>query len=246
MIECVISLAINRKTIMQLKKSPSANLENKRLTYVLLGLVFALSVLYVAFEWTESEIVVAEITDQIVEDAEEEMIDNTLQDEETPPPPEPEELPDDVIEEITIVEDDKKVDAVDFKSEDDQKTKVELVKAPVVIEVEEEEEDKIFDVVEEQPEFPGGMAALNKYFRENVRYPVMAQEMNIQGKVFVKFTVWKDGTIRDVQVTRSADRSLDAEAVRLVSRMPKWKPGKQRGKAVNCKFTVPVTFKLAQ
>jgi len=231
---------------MQLKKSPSANLENKRLTYVLVGLVFSLSVLYVAFEWTESDIVVAEITDQIVEDAEEEMIDNTTQEEETPPPPEPEELPEEITDEFVVVDDDKKVEAVEFKSEDDQNTKVEIRQAPVVVEVEEDEEDKIFDVVEEQPEFPGGMAALNKFFRENVKYPVMAQEMNIQGKVYVKFTVWKDGSVRDVQVVRSADKSLDQEAMRLVSRMPKWKPGKQRGKAVNCKFTVPVTFKLQQ
>lgn len=231
---------------MQLKKSPSANLENKRLTYVLVGLVFSLSVLYVAFEWTESDIVVAEITDQLIDDFDDEMIDNTIQDDETPPPPEPEEMPEEITDEFVLVEDDKKVDAVEFKSEDDQNTKVELAKAPVQIEVEEEEEDKIFDVVEEAPEFPGGMAALNKFFRENVKYPVMAQEMNIQGKVFVKFTVWKDGSVRDVQVVRSADKSLDQEAIRLVSRMPKWKPGKQRGKAVNCKFTVPVTFKLAQ
>ena len=231
---------------MQLKKSPSANLENRKWTYGLLGLVFALSLLYVLFEKTDSDIEVAEITDQIVEDAEEEIIDNTTQEEETPPPPEPEEIPEEITDEFVVVEDEKKVEAVEFKSEDDQNTKVELRQAPVQIEVEEEEEDKIFDVVEEQPEFPGGMSALNKFFRENVKYPVMAQEMNIQGKVYVKFTVWKDGSVRDVQVVRSADKSLDQEAIRLVSRMPKWKPGKQRGKAVNCKFTVPVTFKLQQ
>ena len=230
---------------MQLKKSPSANLETQRLTYVLVGLVFALSVLYVAFEMTESDIVVAEITDQIVEDAEEEMIDNSIQDEETPPPPEPEELPQEIMDEFTIVEDDKQVENVEFKSEDDQNTKVELHVAPVHVEVEEEDEDQIFDVVEEQPEFPGGMAALQKYFRENLKYPVMAQEMNIQGRVTVQFTVWKDGSVRDVRVLKSADQSLDKEAIRLVSRMPKWKPGKQRGKAVNCKYVVPVVFKLA-
>ena len=207
---------------MQLKKSPSANLETQRLTYVLVGLVFALSVLYVAFEMTESDIVVAEITDQIVEDAEEEMIDNSIQDEETPPPPEPEELPQEIMDEFVIVEDDKQVENVEFKSEDDQNTKVELHVAPVHVEVEEEDEDQIFDVVEEQPEFPGGMAALQKYFRENLKYPVMAQEMNIQGRVTVQFTVWKDGSVRDVRVLKSADQSLDKEAIRLVSRMPKW------------------------
>ncbi|MBQ0007537.1 MAG: energy transducer TonB [bacterium] len=230
---------------MELKKSAGANLEDKRLTYVLIGLVMSLSLLYVAFEWTESEIVVAEITDVLTEEFEEELeIEQTMQ-EETPPPPEPEEIPEEVIEEITIVEDDKKVEATNFTSEDNSKTAVQIVQTPVVVEAEEEEEDKIFQVVEEQPSFPGGTEALMKYFQSNIRYPVMAQEMGIQGKVICQFTVRKDGSIGDVVVLRSADKALDAEAIRLVSKMPKWKPGKQRGKAVHCKFTVPVVFKLA-
>lgn len=229
---------------MDLKKSASANLEDKRLTYVLIGLVMSLSLLYVAFEWTESEIVVAEITDVLTQDAEEEIEIEQTQQEETPPPPEPEEIPEEVIEEITVVDNEKKVDAINVSSEDDSKAAVVITQAPVKIEEEEEEEDKIFQVVEVQPSFPGGTEALMRYFKENMRYPVMAQEMGIQGKVVCQFTVRKDGTVGDVVVLRSADKALDAEAIRLVSRMPKWNPGKQRGKPVHCKFTVPISFKL--
>lgn len=231
---------------MQLKKSPGANLENKRVTNVLVGLVVALSVLFVAFEWTDSDITVADLTDVETEEFEEEMqIDQTMQDE-TPPPPEPEEIPEQVIEEITIVDNEKKVEGIEMSSEDDQKTVQVITQAPVAAPVEEEDDDQIFLVVEEQPQFPGGDEALLRYFRDNVKYPVMAQEMGIQGRVICQFTVRKDGSVGDVVVVRSADKSLDAEAIRLVSKMPKWKPGKQRGKPVHCKFTVPVTFKLAQ
>lgn len=231
---------------MQLKKSKDANLEDKRLTNVLVGLVVALSVIFVAFEWTDSDITVAELTDLATEEFEEEIdIDQTMQ-EETPPPPEPEEIPEQVIEEITIVDNSKVTESVNISSEDDQNTQQVITTAPVVAPIEEEDDDQIFLVVEEQPQFPGGDEALLRYFRDNVKYPVMAQEMGIQGRVICQFTVRKDGSVGDVVVVRSADKSLDAEAIRLVSKMPRWKPGKQRGKPVHCKFTVPVTFKLAQ
>ena len=111
-------------------------------------------------------------------------------------------------------------------------------------EEEEEEIEQIFLVVEEQPEFPGGMAKLMKYFSDNVRYPVVAAENGIQGRVICQFTVWRDGSIRDIVVVRGVDKSLDKEAVRLIENMPKWKPGKQRGKPVRVKYTVPVNFRL--
>ena len=100
-------------------------------------------------------------------------------------------------------------------------------------------------VVETMPEFPGGQAELFKYLSENVKYPVIAQENGIQGRVICQFVVNKDGSIVDVEVVRSGgDASLDKEAVRVIKSMPKWKPGKQRGKAVRVKYTVPVNFKL--
>lgn len=232
---------------MQLKKSANANLEDKRLTYVLIGLVFALSVLYVAFEWTTSDVTVAEITDVMVEQFETELdIDQTLQDEETPPPPEPEIPEEQIPDVINVVDNTTETQTIKISSEDDQNKKIDI--APVVkLEEPEEDEDEIFRVVEKQPEFPGGMNALAKYFQSNIRYPVMAQEMGIQGKCICEFVVNKDGSVQDVVVVRSAgDPSLDDEAVRLVKKMPKWKPGEQRGKPVRCKFVVPVTFKIAR
>ena len=130
-------------------------------------------------------------------------------------------------------------------SEEDNKKFQAIMEAAIAAPVEEDQDEHvIFKVVEKMPEFPGGNGELMKYFSNNVRYPVVALENNIQGRVIVQFTVRRDGSIADVQVVRSVDAHLDKEAIRLVSNMPKWKPGQQRGKAVHCKFTVPVTFKL--
>lgn len=227
---------------MEIKKSPKANLEDKRLTFVFMGLIVALAILYTAFEWTQREITVHEADNEDFLIEEEIQIDQTFQEETPPPPPEPEEVPD-VIEEIKIVEDDVKTEEFNISTED---TKEAVEIKQVIIEEPEEEEDieEVFLVVEEQPEFPGGMAKLMKYFSDNVRYPVVAAENGIQGRVICQFTVWRDGSIRDIVVLRGVDKSLDKEAVRLIENMPKWKPGKQRGKEVSCKFTVPVSFRL--
>lgn len=107
-----------------------------------------------------------------------------------------------------------------------------------------EDENKVFDVVEQPPSFPGGMAALQAYLRDNIKYPVVAAENGIEGRVIVQFVVGKDGSISNVTVARSADASLDKEAVRVVKSMPKWTPGKQNGTTVNVKYTCPVTFRL--
>lgn len=107
-----------------------------------------------------------------------------------------------------------------------------------------EEENKVFDVVEENPSFPGGQAALMKWLNENINYPVIAAENGIEGRVIVQFVVSKTGQISDVRVARGVDPSLDKEAVRVVSNMPNWTPGRQNGTTVNVRFTLPVTFKL--
>lgn len=228
---------------MDIKKSPKADLESNRLTYVLLGFVFVLAVLYVGFEWTDKEITVYEVEESLVNEAEEEMTEITFQEETPPPPPPPAEVPQ-VIEEITIVDDNTEVAEVDFSSEDDETQAQEVILPPAPPVEEEPEVEEIFLIVEKQPEFPGGHAALMKYFSDNVRYPVIAAENGIQGRVVCQFTVWKDGSVSDVKVLRSVDPALDREAIRLISNMPKWKPGEQRGKAVSCKFTVPVVFRL--
>ena len=225
---------------MQLKKSPKVSLEDKKLTYVLIGLAFVLSICYVALEWTEKEVTKYEVADLDMSFEEEVEIQQTSQDV-TPPPPPPQVQE---VEVLNVVEDNKEVEDVNIQTEDDKEVEV-VIAAPVETPVEEEEEEVIFMVVETMPEFPGGQQALFKYLSENVKYPVIAQENGIQGRVICQFVVNTDGSIVDVEVVRSGgDASLDKEAVRVIKSMPKWKPGKQRGKAVRVKYTVPVSFRL--
>ena len=119
-----------------------------------------------------------------------------------------------------------------------------IVWIPPVVETEVVDEDVIVDVAEIMPEFPGGTAALMKYLGTNIKYPTIAQENGTQGRVIIQFVVERDGSITDVRVARGVDPYLDKEAVRVVKSMPKWIPGKQNGKAVRVKFTVPVMFRL--
>lgn len=225
---------------MQVKKSENASLEKDKLVYVLMGLVFVLSLVYVALEWTEREVTKYEVTDTEFLFEEEVEIQQTTQ--ETPPPPPPPAVQE--VEVLNVVEDNVETESIEVNTEDDKEAEV-VIAAPVEAPVEEEEEEVVFMVVESMPEFPGGQQALFKFLSENVKYPVIAQENGIQGKVICQFTVNKDGSIVDVQVVRSGgDPSLDKEAVRVIKTMPKWKPGKQRGKPVRVKYTVPVNFKL--
>lgn len=151
----------------------------------------------------------------------------------------------------------KQMDQLDSKvavgSEDKEGTKdrtVEAVRNDIAVAAppppapKPEVSNKVFDVVEEMPSFPGGMAALQSYLASNVKYPVVAQENGVQGRVIVGFVVERDGSVSDVKVMRSVDPSLDREATRVVKSMPKWTPGKQNGQTVRVKYTVPVVFRL--
>ena len=124
----------------------------------------------------------------------------------------------------------------------------EVLKAKEVIATEpvkpKEEENKVFDVVEQMPSYPGGMGALMQYLSSNIKYPAIAEENGIQGRVICTFVVERDGSITDVKIAKSVDPSLDKEAMRVVSKMPRWIPGKQNGSAVRVKCTLPVTFRL--
>ena len=134
----------------------------------------------------------------------------------------------------------------DVKGNDDANGEI-LKAKDVIVETERrkhEEENKVFDIVEQQPLFPGGPAALMKYLSENTKYPVVAQENGVQGRVTVQFVVEKDGSISDVHVLRGVDPSLDKEAVRVVKSMPRWTPGKQNGITVRVNYRVPVLFRL--
>lgn len=228
---------------MEVKKSKSANLENKKGTWVLMGLVTVFALLFVAFEWTQHE----KKYDGDILDAgdiilEEEVIPITMPEKKTVPPP-PQAVSQ--AEVLNIVEDDAEIEETTIVSNEDQAVFVEVTDdVPVVVE-EVEEEQEIFQVVENMPEFPGGTQKLLEYLKKNIKYPTICQEQGIQGRVVVQFVVNKDGSIVDPEVIKPVNPYLDKEALRVVSTMPKWKPGEQRGKPVRVKFTLPVQFKLA-
>jgi len=135
------------------------------------------------------------------------------------------------------------IGALDVKGNDDKDGEVLKLKETVA-QPEPKEPEKVFEVVEQMPSFPGGDKALIEYLSNNIKYPVVAQENGVQGRVVVSFVVEKDGSITDVKVVRSVDPSLDKEAARVVKSMPRWIPGKQNGSAVRVKYNVPVSFKL--
>ena len=136
------------------------------------------------------------------------------------------------------------IGAFDVKGNDEAEGEVLKAKEVVVDEKPKEEETKVFDVVEQMPSFPGGDAELMKYLSSHIKYPVVAEENGIQGRVIATFVVERDGSISDVKVIKSVDPSLDKEAIRVLKSMPKWIPGRQNGSAVRVKYTVPVTFRL--
>jgi protein TonB len=136
------------------------------------------------------------------------------------------------------------IGAFDVKGNDEAEGEVLKAKEVVVDEKPKEEETKVFDVVEQMPQFPGGPQALFEYLSKNIKYPVVAEENGIQGRVIVTFVVERDGSISDVKVIKSVDPSLDKVAIRVLKSMPKWIPGKQNGAPVRVKYTVPVTFRL--
>ena len=228
---------------MEIKKTPKADLENKKSTWLLVGYVIVLAFMFIAFEWTKRDIKID--TSQAITDLvfEEEIIPITEQPEQAAPPPPPAAPP--IAETLTIVEDDADVEETTIATSEETNQAVEIKYVPVAVEEEEPEEQTIFEVVEQMPEFPnGGMAGLMQYLSKNIKYPTIAQENGTQGRVTVQFVVNRDGSIVDANVLRGVDPYLDKEAIRVISSMPKWKPGMQRGKAVRVKYTVPVMFRL--
>ena len=136
------------------------------------------------------------------------------------------------------------IGSFDVKGNDEAEGEVLKAKEVIAEEKPKEEETKVFDVVEQMPQFPGGQQALFEYLSKNIKYPVIAEENGVQGRVIVTFVVERDGSITDVKVVKSVDPSIDKEAQRVVKAMPHWIPGKQNGSAVRVKYTVPVTFRL--
>lgn len=231
---------------MQVKKAPKVDLEKKKVIFLEIGLVMALAVCLFAFEWTTEELSQNDLGDLNMDEIFEEEIENTFEEELPEEEIEPEiEEPETVIEELVIVEDDVEVDDVDLNSEslEDTRSNTNIVTfdAP---EIEEELEPISFAIVEDKPIFPGGDAALMKFIGEKTKYPEIAKENGIQGRVFIQFVINKYGKVTRVQVAKGVDPYLDAEALRVVKLLPNWSPGKQRGKPVPVTFVVPINFKL--
>ncbi|MBT3208563.1 MAG: energy transducer TonB [Bacteroidetes bacterium] len=223
---------------MEIKKSPKADLEKQRVIFIEIGLVLALSLILFAFEWTSSKGSAGDLGQLSNVDSEEEIIPITRQEEVKPPPPPP---PPQVTEVLNIVEDDVEIEEeLEIEeTEADEETEVEIIEV-----ADEEEEAEIFHIVEDMPQFPGGDIELRKYIATKVVYPQIARETGIEGKVYVSFVVNSKGAVTKVQLVRGVDPLLDKEALKVIEGLPKWTPGKQRGKPVNVSFTVPITFKL--
>ena len=227
---------------MEIKKSPKADLEGKKGIFFEIGLTLALAILLFAFEWKSSTAEVNAFQTVAEVEIEEEIIPITQQMMKPPPPPPPAPKLTDLID---IVEDDTNIDEeleIQDAEDDSENQEVPDVTDFGDYEGEDTGEAQIFQVVEDMPAFPGNVT---KWISKNVKYPVLAMENGIQGKVFVQFVIEKDGSITDVKVSRRVDASLDKEAVRVVKAMPKWKPGKQRGKPVRVSYTLPIFFQLA-
>ncbi|MDA9017793.1 MAG: energy transducer TonB [Flavobacteriales bacterium] len=231
---------------METKKNPKANLETKRGLFVQIGLVFAISISLLAFEWKSYDNSTSDLGSMELSLEDEEIIPVTQREIKPPPPPPP---PPEVIQ---IVEDDVEIE-VELEIEETDTDEDEIIEIE-----EEEEEDEIFNfaVVEDKPIFPGCedvskeerymcfQKGIMNHIRKNFKYPAIPKEMGISEKIFVQFVIDKAGKITKATVVRGEDKHLKGEALRLVNSIPKLQAAKQRGKAVPCSFTVPINFKL--
>ena len=229
---------------MEIKKTEKASMENKRFLFTEIGMVIALLIVWGAFSYTSREKKVATLeADQTVVEVED-MVPIT---EETPPPPEAAPKIPILSDQIDIVDDNIKVDDSMFQNIEDSNEGFEIMDYIESAPEEEtiEEEAIPFQLVEEKPSFNGGDAnEFSKWVNSRLVYPEIAKENGVQGRVTLQFTVNADGTVSNVKVLRGVDSSLDKEAVRVVSSSPKWKPGKQRDRALKVTYTFPVIFQL--
>ena len=231
---------------MEVKKSPKASLENKRFLFTEIGFVIALLAVLFAFDYSSKEKKVATLETETAAVEVEDMIPIT---QETPPPPEAAPKIPILSDQIDVVDDNIKIDDNMFQNlEDDANSGVEIMDYIESAPEEEtiEEEAIPFQLVEEKPSFNGGDAnEFSKWVNSRLVYPEIAKENGVQGRVTLQFTVNADGSVSNVKVLRGVDSSLDKEAVRVVSSSPKWKPGKQRDRAVKVTYTFTVIFQLS-
>ncbi len=233
---------------MQPKKNPKADLSKNSSLYFVIGLSVILLISWQAIEWKTYEKDLYGYEALNVDDDDDEEVPITEQIKTPPPPPPPPPAP----EVIEVVEDEEEVEETVIEStETDQEEIVEIVEVEEV----EEDIDVPFAVIEDVPIFPGWekvqksqrrtcfQEQINKHIRKNFRYPEIAQEMGIQGRVYVQFVIAKDGAITNIRM-RGPDKNLEKEAQRIISKLPQMTPGKQRGRAVRVPFSIPITFRL--
>ncbi len=223
---------------MESKKNPKYDLQKQSSMLMNLGLTLSLAIVIVAFEWRTYDDAGLVDLGQVQDDFEDIM---EIPPTEQPPPPPPKvQLP-----EIVEVPDEQEIEE-DIEIELDVEVNEETVVEDIVFEEApaEEEVEEVFTIVEDQPEFPGGMPAFYKYVGERMNYPAQARRMGIEGRVFVQFVVDKDGTITEVKAVKGIGAGCDEEAERVLREAPKFKPGKQRGRAVKVRMVLPIIFRL--
>ena len=225
---------------MEIKKNPKVDVQNKRVLLLEIGLALSLLVVIGAFLYTPREYQIEQI-EQVAAVVEEEITEITRQDQKPPEPPKRTEIT--VITDIlNIVTNDEKIEtSVDFAefAED-----VEIIQQ-VAVEEEVIEEDQPFVKVEQMPSFQGGdLMTFRNWVMQKVKYPQIAQENNITGRVLLMFVIERDGSLTNIQVLQTPDSSLSDEAIRVLKSSPKWTPGKQRNQAVRVKYTLPIDFRI--
>ena len=217
---------------MKAKKNPKISIERKRGLFFQIGLVITLLAVLISFEWKSYEKTDYSLGKLQMDDLEDEMIPITRQEEKPPPPPPPSPEIIEIVEDEVEIENELEVEETDTDENE------------FIEQEEEEDSDEVFMVVEQMPVFPGGDLGLMKFIQKNTKYPPIAKENDITGKVYVSYVVNKKGKVTNVKVARSVDRYLDAEAVRVVKLLPYSSAGKQRGKPVNVQYTIPINFTL--
>lgn len=225
---------------MEIKKSPKADLQNKRGLLLEIGLVISLGLVILAFWYTPKERKIEKLDQEVVV-VEQDLTEITRQDQK--PPESPKKVEVKVIADLlqVVTNDTKITTEVDFAEFDDETEFIQTV------EVKEEviEDDQPFLIAETMPSFQGGdLNTFRNWVQQNVKFPQIALENGIQGRVVLSFVIEKDGRLTNIQVLQTPDRSLSDEAIRVLSKSPKWSPGKQRNQVVRVKYTLPVDFRV--
>ena len=237
---------------MEAKKTVNEELRSQKSTNMLIGYVLALAAMFVAFEYTQREVKVVEEEKIYDYRMEEDMIPITKQEVVVAPPPAAAPT---VMEFINEVDDDTELPEEEIETSEEMNQAITtvvgtgapaaVVTGPVGPVVEADDDDRIYEMVEENAQFPGGDAECFKWLSEHIKYPSICVEQGVQGRVIVNFVVNRDGSIVDVETVRSPDPNLTKEAERVVKLMPKWKPARQGNKTVRSRFTLPVMFRLS-